>query len=95
MPLSVLVWAFRGDGSRGCSITWHCSIQPKAFRVVQSNEKRLFRILIFESLFNVDTAGYLLTRKAAVVEMFGIFKKQQNKHSNITSTSEKKTEAYK
>lgn len=57
--------------------------------------ERLLSILIFESLFNVDTAGYLLMRKATVVGMFGLFKKQQNKHTNITSTSEKTTEAFK
>lgn len=65
----------------------------KAFRLVQSNGERLLSILIFESLLNVDTAGYLLPRKTAVMRMLS--KKQQNKHTSITSTSEKTTEAYK
>lgn len=94
VPLSVLVWVFRGDGSRGCCITWHCSVQPRLLDWCSLME-RVLSILIFESLLNVDTSGYLLLRKAAVVGMLGLSKKQQNKHTSITSTSEKTTEAYK
>lgn len=99
VPLSLLVWDFGGDGSRDCCITMECEAlglqhTVKSFRLVHSNGERLLSICIFENLFNMNAAGYLLVMKAAVVGMIWVFLKKQNKHPSIISTSEKATEAY-
>lgn len=77
---------FGGDGSRDCCITMECEAlglqhTVKAFRLVHSNGERLLSICIFENLFNMNTAGYLLVMKTAVVGMIWVFFKKPKQTS--------------